>query len=284
MPFTPKTLTALGSQVARRPAGPVASDPDIAAWMEKVEATGATLSQDAVDLFDAFAASLKGFYFSGYPSCWELLACLGVFLGPSTLDGAMIPILPASGAGGTLTPVSFVPEDYSPTFGLTGGAGKYISLGATLSGLGTTDQAWIGFYDSNDNPSKATRSARIANGTASANWRLLIQESTSTGLASKVSWTTDLVSTANKTTAGLIQAANLNGSGVMRVVGVENSATRPTSGAASTIYLFGSATTNSFLGTGAGYFFGMSALSDTASYMAHMEEAWDTLINGLKAL
>lgn len=254
----------------------VASDPDVAAWLSSVKAAGSTVSQAAVDLYDSFVSGLKS------DSLWTSIFDMTVFMGPSTLAGALKKLK----GSGVVTNQNYVSSDYIANAGITGGSGKRLNLGSSAVEIGlTTSSAMMAGYITNQISSPLV-SNLIYDGSISAqatNCGIYRSAATPTILRARILGTTELTVPGGANQTGLVIASRSGTAVSTYMNSVENTYTN--TGATTNVGIrIGGATVNNshFKGTFAGYMFGST--DGTIAQKNLYKARWDTLINGLKAL
>lgn len=255
-----------------------AADVDVAAWLAAVQATDATVTQAVVDLYDEFVIGVKT------DDMWNGINDLGVFLGPSTLAGALVKL---KGNSIPLTNFNFVSGDYSQTGGLQGGATKYLSTGKTMIDIGllASPPVQLGhalFYDISTDYSNGTQ-YKVLNGTSSLSYRVMLGYASA---ATKVRCANSSSLTHAAQTSGPMMVAYYGGN-VLSLTsgGFTSTAAAYSGGSSGTITLMGRTTNDSVLGIGAGYSLGTGPSTGwDQTKMQTYRDRWDTLVAGLMAL
>ena len=272
MGIRPSELAAILASIKY---GPTSTDSDVTAYISNVYAAGSSISQSAVDAITTFVAGRKA------AGTWSNIVDMAVFMGPTTLAGALVKLKSGSGWP-ALANTSFVSGDYSRTGGMTGGTGKNLSFGKSVSSMSPISQnnAMVAAYVmSND----ITGKAMISAGQYSSNPYF--------GIVS------DLRATLNSSAYGVITSPSFpalllatrssSTQMVTRARGTERTTSAASAAMTSNNLFLFSNTTNSinFEGTLAGYMLGTYSYGTAVTTgRADWDTGWGTLISTLASL
>jgi hypothetical protein len=249
--------------------GPTSSDADVSAYITSVYAAGSTISQAAADLFTNFVTGLKA------DSLWSMINNMTVFMGPSSLSGAVKPL---KGNGVTVT--GYVSTDYAYNAGIhSSTSSKKLKDTKSLSSL---SNAVFGVYYLN----APTAGRSIASDVATNIGGNIALSTTATSLVQGKICTSTNIITSILSGTGLWQITRDSGTIYIRVGGIEASSS-PSGTNTNGVWIHGNSSNvaaNKPNTPVCGYYIGNGGADTTQSDRANFASRWDTLINSLAYL